>query len=695
MSLSLVAALALASTLHAHPERAVARAVPEAQPYTQLVTSAAAGLDAAMVLWFDGDGSLRQLRAIRVDRRGRTLEPQPLIVSAGDDPHSPEVVRTLDRWIVTWASSAGIRMRTVRDDGTMTEPMLLADDGATGVRIATRGSDVLVVWDAGRPQNTVTLRAAGLDARGNVTEAARDVAAYAGPLTLGPLLATEDGYALLVDAYPGIDTIRTNPTGQVNERKTLVPGEEAYSVRAALDGDRLVAGWTTTRNGARVVREGEAPQTIAPADSSIHDLVTFRGRVYVLIESAGDLTLRAIDGDESRTWDVDGETWTAQVVAFPEGLLVAASVGSEGRIDVHTTVVDASLQDVAPPALIYEEPRLQRKPAIARAADGAMAVWSEPREEEGRSVVMGALLGSSGGTGGEPFALGENHPIWNEVEITSNGTDYLVTWLDPAEVVHARQVRSDGSVPAAAIPIGKTWHSSCATWTGSAYAIGTIHFLSAAGWTIRAEARLQTLRADGSLSDPIVVAPADDVRDIACAAGRQSTLVTWNHLFGHVRGALVTHGSSVGSAIHIGTGTAAAVASNGDNFLVAWLTREGNVGRARVTPGGTVELPFVPSIPAGPVSMTDTNGVTVSATPDGNYLLAWGTSDLFALLLAANGDVTGPPLDVSTEPFADRYPRLSGNLLVYERETMLPAAGRWRVFTRTLSDAPRRRRAVR
>ena len=701
MPLPLVASLILASALHAGPERAVTPPVPESQPYSQVVHKAVSGTDSALVVWSDHDHQLPQVRAARVDGDGRTLDSRPLIVAASDLDAwtNADAARGSDRWLVVWTSRTSIFARTVLDDGTMGTPVILASSANVGnFRVASDGSGFLAVWERSTYSTSfsvsVALEVARLDATGTVVDAAHEVARSDATFSVGPFLASNTGYVLLLNTYDGhIDRVALTPSGEIVERRRIATERDAFVTTATFDKDVLVFGWTLW-DGVRVLREGEAARTIAPPGATLQQLFVFGGRVHVMLTVDGDVTLRPLDEEAGRTWDVAYETGSARATALGDRLLVSASAGWSENLDVYTTVVDTSLQDVTPAQLIYAEPQLQTKPAVARNAGGALVAWSEWYRAEPRRVILAALVDARGVATSTPFVVGEAEPVWRNVQVASDGEDFLVTWTGPGETAFARRVLHDGTMPAEAVAIGQTNDSACVAWNGAAYVIGYAHVISSTRWTLTAEARVRMLRPDGTMSEPIVVSPPEHVMQVACASGDASSLITWTRL-GEVRGALVTHGGSVTSPFRIGNGNAAVVASNGENFLAAWFTREGNVDRARITPAGSVEVPFVPSIPGGAIEYTLADGVAISAKDDGSYLLAWGTRDVFALPLASNGDVTGPPFDVNPEGVTDRFPALAGDLLVYEREAQVPAADRWRIFARTLSDAPRRRRATR
>ena len=693
----LVASLVLlASTLHAGPERAVAPPVPESQPYEQILGDVAAGPEHALVVWMSGgDRNLigigpKTINAARVGVDGQRLDERPIELYEAMAPSSPSVARGDGTWLVSWTADAKVFARIVRDDGSVGTLVEVAPSVSNGAPyVAWNDGRYALAWGFNGALFVALLDANGHPAGGVVQLNEADRAN--GPTALLP--DPDGGFVVLMQLGMGLDALYLSRSAVPERRESVVADTTIWSVAAAFDDETLVVSWTSD-DGVYVRRGSGSVRTVAGAGTSVSDLVALGGRAFLLLQTPEGVTLRALNGGTEVTWPRGEEdNRGARMDSFGSRIIVALSVGW-GRFnyfDVHTTILDSTLGVVAPQRLVYGEPRLQFIPAIARSSNGALAVWIEQREEDHRHDLIGRLLDTTGQPAGSPFTIAEDVIRYVGLGVASDGEDYLVTWMTPtiAPWSWARRMRADGSMPEPAQPIGAPAGSSCVMWNGTTFIAGYAELLAQGRGVFVTQPRFREMSADGTWGEPVNLADRIDAADVDCAAARNTSLFVWDERDGAIRGVLRTDGGAVTSPIPLGVGGNPTVASNSDNYLVAWLLPD-SIERIRVSALGTVEAPLDRSIPAN-VEASLGGGVSLSSYGSG-YYLAWGSSDVFVASLAASGERTSDPLQITDD---GRHARLSGNLLVYVRDADPELGGRWRVFARTLSSALGRRSAVR
>lgn len=688
----LVAPFLLAATLHATPEHALTPPVPQSQPYEQYLGDVAGGSDAALIVWSslghrDHLGiSDRTIHAARIGRNGEPLDARPLVLDSDPGVHfTVRVARGAREWLVAWSANAGVFARIVRDDGTMGETVRLGPASSfTPVLVASNGTRYLVAWERAGMLQTAPVDANG-QRIGAIVEHWPTVLLFE-----QELIATPDGGFVVTVAHDdGMDAMFLTRDGVLAERERIIAGARVWSAAAAYDDDTLVLAWSDA-DGVHVRRGGELTQRIRVSDAGAADLLVLRNRVYLLMRTSTGITLQPIGGGGGRTWGHEPEDHNnARVAALGDRIIVAMSVSRFDFMDVDYTIVEATLRVAMPQRHIYVEPRLQLVPAIAKSAAGGLAAWIEREEEARRHVVMATLLDGEGRPAGAPWKVAED-VLPGSVAVASDGNDFVVVWHGTGPVsLRVRRVLHDGSMPGAEQSIGSPAGSSCAMWNGSAFVVGYAELLGFGRGVFVSQPRLRELRGDGTWTDPVDLAGRIDTVDVACASSTQSSLFVWDEADGAIRGVVRTAGGALSTAIPLGVGGNPAVASNGDNFAVAWLLPD-SIERIRVSAFGTVESPLGRSIPAS-VDARIGGGVALSASGSG-YYLAWGSSELFVAPLAANGELTAEPVRIAT---LARHPRLSGELLAYERDVEPVIRGRWRAFVRALHSALGRRRAVR
>jgi hypothetical protein len=647
------AALLLASTLHAGPELPVSEAVRDAQPYVQTVEDVAAGDETALVVWREGHA----VRGARVDRDGQTLDAVPLLIAYAPW-EGAWVARGATNWLVVTSGPERIEATAVADDGTVGEPIVIAT--TLGIpRVAFDGNAYLVAWyDVTRQARIFGTR---ISAAGQVLESDIPITSANEAIILD-LLPDAGGGFVLVGQQAEVLAIRLDAQAREAGRTALMPTIIWYDPAVGIDGEgHLLLGWRDSEGLAHVKRRGL--EAVALGAENVDDFVTIGGTAYAVARADEKTSLWTMTGERVRELPV--QTGTARAASFGNRVLVVTSYH-----DIHVTVLDASLQTIAPERLLYTEPQLQSGAAVAQAGGTRLVAWVEGDEIASR--VM-ARLGDSA-----PAVIGEGYGV----EAATDGRDFLVTWHDGNQL-HARRVLRDGTLTEP-VRAASRWVTggSCVTSAGSDYVLGYITLTSFSRPFPRA-LWAQRVTRDGELSgDPVLLNPTTTPNGVACASSETTTLFAWYDEERRVRGATLSPGGTPSPRFEIGLGTFASVAAHGDGFVVAWPeSPAGRASWATVSEGGTVGLPHT----------VESNTIRVAARP-GGYLLLYGADPLRARPLDPNGDPSGPETVIANDAWA---PAFAGGTLVYHRDTDLLPESRWRVFLRELDETGGRRRALR
>ena len=660
----ILATLLLAATLHPGPERAVQASPRDAQPYPQRLRGIAAGDETALVL-FDYQP---EVRAVRVDRDGKTLDTVPLTIAI-EAWGQASVARGTDEWLVAWSNFNGIQARTAGDDGTLGAPFdVTSEVPSSPVSVAFDEESYLLVWAGTAKIHGVRVRADGV-----VLESPFEIAASENR-HIASLFPDPAGGFVLVAGLQGIDVLRLDSKGRlVSSRRAATPSDLGHVIAGLDAAGQLVLVW---RDGHVVyAQRGDAAPVLLAAGSETsfptpRAVVVASGATYALYQHDGDVVLKDLDSGAEKVWDVAYTTLNSDAVSFGDRVLVAASIHpppgqhwSEELGDVYVATVDAALADVAPVRLLYAEPRMQIHPAIA---DDAV-VWVESVDEERRKQIV-LKIGD-----GRPIAIADDVSYGTSPQVASSGDGFLVTWHDAQLYPWARRVRRDGTLgEPQQLSDRMVAGSPCVAWTGSEYVTGFPIRKVAYRWYIQTEVWMQALSREGVLSGtPAALSGQGRYLGVACAASKTATLFVWSGE--GVTGAVRTHTGAVSTGIGIGTGFNSSVASNGNGFLVTWSSQ-----RAAVSDGGTV----------GTRIETPGDFTVVGARGDGYVLLTQSSGTLTATPLDAEGETSGEPVVLAHHT---THPALAGSTVVYQRDTAELVQPRWRVFRRTLSEVLRRR----
>jgi len=702
----LVPMVLLASLLHAGPESPVAAAPVGAPPHMQLLSDAAPGDDAALVMWLDGlDPALpSELRAARIDAEGRMLDAAPLALATAVIPERGAAMARADgRWLVVWIANANVEARFVEDDGTLGEVILVAHAARppSRVHVVFDGASFLVAWDELAARR---FAAARLDAGGTVREPRIDLVDLDAYSPASQLLAAPDGFAFVFirpsETGNSIEVLRLDPSGAKRSQETVVKTMWTLEMRATFIGDDLFVAWIDS-DWLQVVQHHGLGAVISAEARSLHDMIAVDGWPFVLFEEVASLRL---DSNQATGWSQNhpsGVMRTSRVVRFPSGdAVVVTSIDRFDAVpkpyadpDIVLFPLDGALRPKGEARLLAPEPGTQTFPAIARNDSAALVVWSEDLQAEALpSSVLAMRVDRTGRPrDAAPILVAEENSLGRAV-VASDGADFLVGYANSERHLMVRKVRRDGSMPEAAKDAGSVWAPDvCLAWTGTDYLLAYTGATAQTRFYSDIEVRARRISRDGEAGAVSILGRYRvngllwyPTAPIACAAGSTGTLVVWNG--DGTSGAIVGHGGTVIAPLVLPAAASPGVAANGDRFLVAWAS-DGVIHRVLVSEAGTVTVPN-----DAPIAATDSD-VSAAAMGDG-FVLAFAASDVLALPLDAEGHASGATVTVSATAGLKAMPAIAGGdvpIIAYQRERFPSAAPRWSVFTRVLFEQARRR----
>lgn len=690
-----VAVALVAALLQTSPEIALTAPNRNASPFSESLQGISAGDESALLVWADEIG----LRATRIDRAGNNIDAVPMLLA--ERSRRADVVRADGRWLVVWWYDDRVLARFVDDDGSLS-PLL--DVGASlvdmndDVKVVANRTGFLVTFDS-----TVERRVLRLDRDGRAVAGSPVLPESA--FTFEPV-AFDDGFAIVwATEARTIEILRIDEAGERREtlaKLDMIPN----GVRAIADGDELVLAWTSwngNRSDAWMMREGNAPRMIAPAAGALADSFALGGKVHALLVQYPEEVVRVASEDGTvRVLQTNATALWADVASFGDGALVAVEVSPlfANSHDLRLRVIDATLSDAGTDRRVAADVPEQTRPAIARGANGeSLAVWVESGTDTPGAAV-GAILDANGRPVGAPIVIARlSSVVFARVDVASDGTDYLVLVGDRL-TAHTQRVLRDGTLAGEprAIPNAGP-QNTCVGWTGSEYIVGWLHATFSGRGNLHGTVNATLIGRDGVHRRQEAVSNLRGPGHLACAAGEAATLFVWAQEGWELGGVLRAHAGAVSGRIPLtDEGFWPAVAANGRTFAVAWVGFA--VNRAIVSEHGTVTVPNEPPLPRD-FRFDDPPSEPVALAPFGSgYLLVWGTRDLRALALDAQGRSAGTTTISATGGF-DIHPAIAGGkvpVVLYTRgDRVFPHSSDLRVYARTITALPQqpRTRSVR
>ena len=328
-------------------------------------------------------------------------------------------------------------------------------------------------------------------------------------------------------------------------------------------------------------------------------------------------------------------------------------------------------------------PRHQQNPDMAAAANNVrLAAWSEYIGRDRRMSIVAARIDAAGATlDADGIDLGASTYDPTYPKVASNGTDWLVAWID-GTTIYARRVSQGGQLlDSGPIFVGDSAYfeeNLSVAWDGSNYVIAYLKGYWFHGVHVAATAVRVT--AEGQMLGAIALTEVRELGSISIGAGAGGSLVVWGD-----GGAILSRTATI-TPVALATSYEPSIAWNGRDFLVAGVAIDDTLRCQLVSDTGVVRTPLTPF----------PNGAWPDAEPFGDgFLLFWWdyqSGSFFSQLVNGRGELVDGPLEI---PGVYTF-GASGNLLIYSRRVggMIPALER--VFVRFIEPSTMpRRRAVR
>lgn len=599
-------------------------------PFDQTAPAVASDGTNFLVVWRDTRSPLGGLYATRVDFRGIPLDETGIRIGGDGEP---EVVWTGSSYLITWMETTfppqgggahySIRVARVSSAGVLIEaPRTIREDAVGYIRnVASNGSRVVIAYSIDITSTTPRVALTILDRDGRTI--AVDVAVPSPPANNYGATVTSNGSDFLVvwtsitGAANTLAAAHVDPSGNVVGTTTLARAlPPADGALVASDGtDFLVFTRLTAPAGEelQVIRVDanlhiihDAQSVGAPTGVTVEQpRVVFNNSTYFLVwTDPATQTIRALHLDrDGKALDQPTAiaTWQSRgLVAYPNvasngGVLLVwndsrFSVPDSADInyDVMGRLVDQTILIANPERLLSISAPRQIDPSIAAGAGVTMTVWAE------ESGVYASRVTPTGPLDGHGIQLAYSGYA---PEVVFDGTNFLVAFVLRTGTLYSiktTRIDVDGHVLDA-----HTVADVCATSLTLARG-ATSSLLAWSNCNTKTIDAVRIANSGESLDSlPLTLTPANVAGINPSAAWNGSEyLVAWEEqvpkpsvlLFpmyrGNVRASRVTANLSLidGQPIAIAVSNDErvsngnpSVASNGDDFLVAW---DGQLGVA-------------------------------------------------------------------------------------------------------------------
>ena len=615
--LSLIATFAFAG-----PEVPVGKSVFGPAPGDRWSPSVATEGSDYLVAWLDGRTmSSQRVMATRIARDGDLLDRTGILVA--DEPaYAPKAVWTGNTYLVLWSNgqtSGPLRAATVDRDGKVAAPRTLAQP-AVLMAAGQSGNTTMVIYASG-----TSLRAVLLDRDANVTN---DVVIAEGN-GRGDVTIASNGSEFLVAWYvpsgtsTDVEVVRVARNGTViGTPRNVGPG---VAPRLASDGTDYVLvsrrhhtgefTWSS-RSLSADLSTITPPVPLPQGNVMDQPSLLWNGSEYVFFAQRFPLAagvpfqLAAVrigrngrpidDALEVQQFDASGGVAPGTSAITNGSSILAAWIESTQTEDSHMARVVArrysatSLDGLGNGLLLSLSSNRQITPAAAfDASSTALVVW---RETKGLYASRISAAGES--LDGRGIKL-TDAVLWTAPKVVFDGIQFVVAWLDntnleirfitPAGEVLADEIRLP-NVNEFALKNG--FKGPTLAWTDTEFRL----------WATRIDR--ETRQPDAA---PLAISPEGELAGMpALAWNGRETLVVWSKLHvswwhGTVINPLQINGARLSSAFtvidtapiaigHIRQRSNAnpAVSSNGDDWLVTWISGETELRANRVLRNGAV-----------------------------------------------------------------------------------------------------------
>jgi hypothetical protein len=722
-----------------------------------------------LLVWRSLRGGLYDMYATRVSSTGTVLDPEGIPVSNGPgDAATPQVATNGTDFFVVWNDNRDttwlIYGTMVKADGTVVNPGGIPL-GVNQVfhllpRIASNGADFLAVWQGMGPLGDMDIcgrRISSLGQPMDTTEVAISTVQYVDERS--PAVASNGtNYLVAWDDFRSGVTTRVYGTRVSNAGVVLDSGgfllssstyDQSVPVVASNGTDFLVVwlDWRSSSSrdlyGTRVASDGTVVDGsglaigVHPDHSESTPSVRANGSDYFVawmewdttnqtrrilgsrVQGSLTVTSPVVDTASLAFTSSGGNCQNPSVARATPGYFLAWQCTVSSVTDLQSGWVSLTGTIAAGSGFAVTTSSVhQTEAAIASNGSNYLVVWTETGSSG--TSIYGTRVAATGGTldrGG--FVIGSALRERQAPAVASNGTNYLVTWMDYRDVnwnIYGARVLGSGSTAQAvldpgsfAIPIST--HADTQNWPSVA-SDGTNYLVV---WRQAASERADVYGArvggDGVVQDTSGIAIATNLVEHytpRVASNGAGYLVVWAEnnatTIWDIYGARVTSGgvvqdtSGIAIANYLYAQFDPAVTSNGSDYFVAWTDHRGDnnhdIYGARVSPAGSV---------------LDTSGIAIctqagnqfvpAVTFDGTaYVVAWADYrdnalwDLYATRVTAGGSVVtanGGQVAMDVRAYEERVALASRgggqSLAVYSRYDTEPSTGSRRIRGRFIS----------
>jgi hypothetical protein len=525
-----------------------------------------------VVAWVEEYNSVKEVHAARIAQDGTVLDPEGIAINVGVGylGHPPALGSDgAGNTLIVSARQPGTQAAILDIDGEVAAEFELDAAWSAESAVAFNGTDYLVANPAYQTLSTWDLRARRVSTSGDILD---DPAPSIATLGQGPAVGlASDGTDFIV-AY-ATDT------------------QTAFRVVEA-DGD---LGATATRglNGVLSVTHGSAGYVLAIARNTGIDLSLLSG-------TGADL------GQDSITTN-DYPSALSVVPGASDYFLVYEQDPPEPTatpISALGTRLDSGLDAVDDPPIVMNDVANQQEfPRAAFNGSHYLVVWADERDTDLLRDVYGVRVSAEGELlDAQAFLIsGATREQWN-VDVASNGSDFLVVWEDARDWPIARPMMArvsaegevldpDGVAVDAAVTIGQTPRVAS---DGSDY---FVIWREGASQVAPRDLNGRRVLADTSTPDPkVLISDSIGVAAAALAYNGEQYLVAWDddgQVFTKATRIAPLDGSVLDTPRIVLPGGEGGevpdVGSDGSNWLVAWhLNSVSGIRGARVGPTGTV-----------------------------------------------------------------------------------------------------------
>ncbi len=604
-----------------------------------------------LVVWEDQRGGMRwNIYAARLDSSGHVLDTAGILLrTLNGDKHSPAVAFGAGRYLVTWDEYCGSRnivAAFVDTGGAVSEGIeICALPGTQGSPSVSFGDSLfLVAWDDARNSGYSQVYAARITQSGVLLDSGGF-----------PVLRPHDAQTLPSVACDGTDFLitwqegplsdgnilgaRIAPSGAVLDTAAIrISGADADQLRprSTFAGSHYFVIWEDCRNGtpdvscARVTSAGQVADTVG---------------------------IR-VSGDDGPKLDPVLAAGTDQLLAaWQDGRADSLVHGIRGsRISPSGLVLDSA--SVLVGANLRKKYTRQDSPSLTFGDSSWLAVWTECRPDTLHTDVYAIRLGRNGHVlDGASIRISPRQGAARSPRAAFDGSNYLIVWQDSSAAscdVQGRRLSGSGVLlDTSNIPITSTGNrkgNPAVLYDGSNFLVAWQEWHTNVFYIYG-----RRVSPAGTILDTIPI-PISAQTGSLCptlARGDSWSLVAWQdapatswdiHAVRVTREGRILDSLPAKLNSGIGRCRSPAMASNGDQFFVAWVDRPINTDRVL---GALVRWPGQnPETTQVTVYQGQPTPLLPSVTFNGrDYLVAWRSSEFKMAIRGARVKQSGAVME--------------------------------------------------